>query len=88
MRIEITRKFQKQVEACKDGAIRTKVLHVISEVISAEAIGQISNIKKLTGYKNMYRIRIGSYRVGISIDQNTVTFAAFKHRSAIYKSFP
>lgn len=47
-----------------------------------------ANLKKLSGYKNSYRIGLGSYRIGIVIDDKTVIFAAFDHRSDIYKYFP
>jgi len=88
MLIEITRKFRKQVEDCKDQRIRSKILALIEAVISAENMNEFPNLKKLSGYKNSYRIRLGTYRIGIIIEGNTVIFAAFDHRSDIYKYFP
>lgn len=88
MQVEITHKFQKQIKDCNDRHIRTKVLSIIETVIESKSITTIPNIKKLTGYKNSYRIRLGNYRIGLFIDDNTVIFAAFDHRSDIYKYFP
>ena len=88
MQIEITRKFRKQVEDCKDQRIKSKVLQIIEDVISVETMNGFTNLKKLTGYKSSYRIRLGSYRLGILIKDDTVIFAAFDHRSDIYKFFP
>jgi mRNA interferase RelE/StbE len=88
MQIEITRKFRKQVDDCKDQRIRSKILSIIENVISADKMNDFHNLKKLTGHKNSYRIRLGTYRVGIIIEGNTVIFAAFDHRSDIYKYFP
>ena len=88
MQIEITRKFRKQVDDCKDQRIRSKILSIIENVISADKTNDFHNLKKLTGHKNSYRIRLGTYRVGIIIEGNTVIFAAFDHRSDIYKYFP
>lgn len=88
MQVEITRKFRKQVEDCKDQRLRSKLLHIIEEVISADNMNQFNNLKKLTGYKSSYRIRLGGYRIGIIIEGNTVIFAAFDHSSDIYKYFP
>lgn len=88
MQIELTRKFQKQLDSCQDRTITNKVLGVIDEVIGAETINQIHNLKKLTGYRNIYRIRIGSYRLGLVIENKALVFAAFDHRSNIYKYFP
>lgn len=88
MQIEITRKFRKQVEDCKDQRVRTKILSIIETVISADNLNDFHNLKKLTGYKNSCRIRLGVYRIGFIIEGNTVIFAAFDHRSDIYKYFP
>jgi mRNA interferase RelE/StbE len=88
MQIEITRKFQKQVEVCTDRRIRLRVKSIIEAVIESNSMNGFANLKKLTGYKNSYRIRLGDYRIGIVIDDNIVTFAAFDHRSDIYKYFP
>ena len=88
MQIELTRKFQKQVESYKDLHIRSKVLHIIEEVSASGNMNGFNNLKKLSGSKNSYRIRSGNYRIGIIIEGNKVIFAAFDHRSDIYKYFP
>lgn len=82
MRIEITHKFQKQLNECNDKRIRSKVANIIQDVILINSMVGFNNLKKLTGYKNSYPIRIG-----IVIDHDVVIFAAFDHRSAIYKYF-
>lgn len=48
----------------------------------------IQNISKLKGYKNAYRIRIGSYQIGVFIEHDTVEFARVVHRKNIYNVFP
>jgi mRNA interferase RelE/StbE len=88
MQIELTRKFRKQVENLKHRPTKVKVLAIIDAVVAAESMVEFPNLKKLTGFKNCYRIRLGNYRIGILIDGKTVTFAAFDHRSDIYKYFP
>jgi len=35
-----------------------------------------------------YRIRLGNYKMGITIIENQVTFIRFLHRKEIYKYFP
>lgn len=88
MQIEVSRKFQKQLMACKDLGIRSKILYIIETVAASDNMQEIPNLKKLTGFKNSFRIRMGDYRIGIVIDENKVIFAAFDHRSDIYKYFP
>ncbi len=88
MQIEITRKFQKQVSNCKNSKTKAEIKSVIEKIIQANSISEIRNIKKLKGHKNIFRIRIGDYRIGIAVRTNQVIFAAFDHRSDIYKYFP
>jgi mRNA interferase RelE/StbE len=57
-------------------------------VIAANTVSDIVNIKKLSGFKYHYRIRIGNYRVGIVIKNNEVIFERFLHRKDIYKYYP
>jgi mRNA interferase RelE/StbE len=68
------------------------VLHLIHESIldieNAENIQQIKGLKKLTGYTSAYRIKVGDYRLGITIENDTVDFCAVAHRKDIYRIFP
>jgi len=88
MRIELTHKFQKQVLNCKDPWIKPKIYMIIQQVKASDNMNGFPNLKKLVGYRNIFRIRLRSYRIGLVIDKQTVTFAAFDHRSDIYKYFP
>jgi mRNA interferase RelE/StbE len=80
--------FAKQIENIKDSKLKTGVLDIILKIEKCNSISEISNLKKLKGFKDFYRIRIGDYRVGIKVEKDTVTFAAFHHRKDIYKYFP
>ena len=88
MQIELTRKFRKQVESYNDRRLKLKVAAIIETVMATDTMNGFNNLKKLTGYKDRYRIRLGNYRIGIVIDAGKVIFAAFDHRSEIYKYFP
>jgi mRNA interferase RelE/StbE len=47
------------------------------------------DIRKMQGYGNYYRIRIGDYRIGCEIETgNIITFYRVKNRKDIYKVFP
>ncbi len=46
------------------------------------------DIKKLQGYENYFRVRIGVWRVGLKIDKNQCVFCRIKHRREIYRLFP
>ena len=88
MKIEITKKFGKQVSKSADSATKRKLHEIISQIQNANTLKEIPKLKKLKGNKHTYRIRLGEYRIGIHIQDNTIIFAAFDHRSDIYKYFP
>ena len=37
---------------------------------------------------NFYRIRVGSYRIGVEVEDDVVILLRFGHRSEIYRRFP
>jgi len=88
MKTEFTRKFQQQVNACNDQKVRDRISEIIHLTQMAVSLSDIRNLKKLKGYKNYYRIRVGDYRIGIAVVEHVVIFSSFDHRSDIYKYFP
>jgi mRNA interferase RelE/StbE len=88
MNYKIERAFEKDFGALKDKSLAKVILTVIEDIVQAQTIAGISNIKKMKGYKSAYRIRCGDYRVGVLIVQGTVILVAFAHRKDIYKVFP
>ena len=74
MHVELTHKFKKQVENCRDQRIKSKISEIIQAVIANDSMQGFSNLKKLSGYKNSFRIRLGNYRLGILADDKTVIF--------------
>ena len=60
----------------------------IENVEAATRKTEIKNLKKLTGYKHAYRIKIRDYRIGVYIEKDVVEFARVNHRKDIYKIFP
>lgn len=89
MKIEFTKRFRKEFHQLSNSRkLAQSVYHVIENVTSAKTVSDIKNLKKMTGFKDYYRIRIGSYRIGIKFVNNTVIFSVLAHRKDVYKSFP
>lgn len=65
-----------------------QIHELIRTVDSASSPADIPNLKKMRGRTSFYRVRIGDYRVGITIESNTVTFVRCLNRAEIYKHFP
>ncbi len=88
MNISFDRSFYKRLVKIRDKTILNKVKEIIEEVQSADRVGDISNIKKMEGFKTFYRIRVGDYRIGLELQKDTLSFITIAHRKDIYKTFP
>lgn len=87
MNLEIRKSFSKDV-AKLSPSIKILIGEVIEEVIEKGNLSEIVSCKKLTGFKNAYRIRLGNYRIGFFYEKNTIEFVRVLHRKDIYKHFP
>lgn len=88
MKSEFKASFLKAVKKIEDNQLKEDIEYAILNVESAENTRQICHFKKLKGYKQYYRIKIGNYRVGIKQEGNTIIFVDFAHRKDIYRIFP
>jgi mRNA interferase RelE/StbE len=47
------------------------------EIPNVDNLSEIPNLIKLKGYGNAYRIRVGNYRIGFFIDNETIQQVKF-----------
>ena len=87
MEIIITKTFEKQLKSVPKN-IRESAIAVLEALETAKKVTEIKDLKKLSGYKNYYRIRIGNYRMGLQIINPKIMVVTILHRGAIYKIFP
>jgi len=88
MIIRIDKSFEKDASKVKDKSLLHKIALCIESIQNAKDISEIKSLKKLKGYNLYYRIRVGDYRLGIVIENNTIDFVRCLHRKDIYKYFP
>ncbi len=88
MKTEFLEQFVRDTDKLSAQSIRNEVIRAIKNVENSASPAEINGLKKLSGYKNAFRIKIGDYRIGIFIVKNTVEFARVIHRKGIYKVFP
>lgn len=81
-------RFVKELEKISSVKIKDKIEKIILEVESSEKLSDIPNIKKLSGHRSAYRIKMGDYRIGIFVEGETVEFGRVLHRKDIYRVFP
>jgi mRNA interferase RelE/StbE len=81
--------FIRDLKALKKTPIYNSIKAIaFEEVPKYDSSAQINNLKKLKGNDSAYRIRVGDYRMGVFIDNETITFACVQHRRDIDRYFP
>jgi mRNA interferase RelE/StbE len=89
MIVEFDKSFSKSLDKIKDPATLQRTEKAILKLEKAYSLKDVKNLKKLSGFKNYYRIRVGDYRIGLEqIDNKTLRLIIIAHRKDIYKKFP
>lgn len=88
MRLEFTEKFKIDVKEIDDLKIKERIITVIEECEIAQSLSEIRNLKKLKGYDKHFRIKVGNFRIGLSLQQGVLVFSRCLHRKDIYRYFP
>lgn len=87
MNVDYSKDFSKSVKKLS-GKMLESVRRMIREVKEADSITEITDCKKLVGYRNIYRIRIGDYRAfftfHVEIVNDTVIFRYLVPRGEAY----
>ena len=89
MKTEYLPTFVKDLKALKSTPVYTMIKNLaFRDIVAHKNLSDISNIKKLKGEHNAYRIRVGDYRVDFFLKGDTITFARVLHRRQFYRYFP
>ncbi len=80
--------FLRDIKKIRNKTIAQAIEDVILLTSVCKTTAEIPNLKKLKGHKTAFRIRIDNYRIGLFIENETLYFAAFDHRSHLYRRFP
>lgn len=88
MKVAFKESFVKDLKGVKDKGLLGRVKEVIEAIEQANSLADIPNLKKLKGGGNYFRLRVGDYRVGVALENDTVIFVRFLNRKDIYKYFP
>ena len=90
MKTDHTKAFFRDLKKISNPTTKAEIEQVLLAVQNAQTKKDIPELKKLKGSKRgiFYRIKIGDYRIGITINSDIVTFIIFMHRKDFYKFFP
>lgn len=88
MKTEFKGSFAKDLKNIKNKILLSRVQAAIIAVEQTDNLQNVANCKKLQGGENYYRIRVGDFRIGLSVEGDVVKFVRFLSRGDIYKHFP
>jgi len=88
-KIEYTKRFIKELSELPKEIQRQAEKVVFDELLSTNPF-ELGYLEHMRGYPDKYKIRIGKYRIGITIDKinNLLICQRIAHRKDIYKIFP
>jgi mRNA interferase RelE/StbE len=87
MEVEFLRSFDKDLSKVDPGT-RKKVLRLVLALENAGSLEEFPTVKKLSGYRDAYRARIGDHRLGLYLVGPKVQLARLLHRKEVYRFFP
>ena len=87
--VDYTKRFLKELSNLPVN-IQTRIEVIVFEELRTENPFALGYIEKMKGYEDKYKIRIGDYRIGITIkaQQKRITCQRVAHRKEIYRVFP
>ena len=88
MNVQFRASFSKDLRNINNKNLLDRIKNMIEQVEKAQGPQDIANLKKLKGGSNYYRIRVGEYRIGLTIENDIVAFVRCLNRKEIYRYFP
>jgi mRNA interferase RelE/StbE len=67
MNTQFKESFTKDLRKIRDKELLNRAKAIIETVEQAQSPGQIPNLERLKGWSKYYRMRVGDYRVGLTI---------------------
>ena len=88
-KVEYTKRFLKDL-ASKPQVIQSRIESIVFNELESNNPFELRYLSKMKGYKDKYKIRVGDYRVGLTIDKKgqTIICQRVAHRREIYNIFP
>ena len=88
MKVVFRRSFVRDLRTIGDGKLREHVERIVAQVEQADALRDLPNVIAMQGHSTAFRIRVGTYRIGLYRDGDTIEFVRFLHRRDVYRYFP
>lgn len=87
--VEFTKRFLKELAALP-ADIQTRVEPIVFTGLEVENPFKLGYLEKMKGYSDKYKIRVGDYRIGITVEKEAHILVCDRiaHRRDIYRIFP
>ena len=87
MKVKYKKKFLKELSKIPS-SIRLKIeFFVFKQLPEADSIHQLGLIEQMKGYPFCFKVRFGSYRIGMKNQDDTIVLEKVLHRKDIYRPF-
>jgi len=88
-KVEYTRRFLKELSSLPK-EIRARAEEIVFNEMSSRNPFDLGYVERMKGYPDKYKIRLGNYRIGVTIDKgnNIIILQRVANRKDIYKTFP
>jgi mRNA interferase RelE/StbE len=88
LKVEYRRSFLKDLSRIPSKTRKEIEKFAFIELHQADSIAQIGKVERMKGYPSFFKVRFGSYRVGIRLEENIAVLERALHRKEIYRYFP
>lgn len=88
MKTQFKSSFAKDLSGIKDKKLHQRVKALIQLIEESDGLSAVTGLKKLRARGGYYRIRVGEYRLGLTLKGKVVTFVRCLDRKEIYRYFP
>jgi len=88
MTVEFRASFARDLRTIRDADLLARIQVAVEAVEQAEKLQDVPNLIRMQGGGTYYWLRVGDYRLGLSVTDNIVAFVRCLNRSEIYKNFP
>jgi mRNA interferase RelE/StbE len=89
MKLLYGKRFSKDLDAIRHEAkVKKNLLELIEQIKETDSLANLKGVRKIEGYQNYFRIKVGNYRLGIKLTKKRIELIRFLHRKEIYRRFP
>jgi mRNA interferase RelE/StbE len=86
--IHFRESFLRDLERIRERNLLDRFQRAVESIEQASGLESVPQLKRLRGERGFYRLRVGDYRIGLSVEGEEVTLVRILHRREIYRYFP